>query len=78
MPPAKGFTQINFQVPDKTAARLDAECKKHGIKRGEYLTRMLTMYYLAIELGQASDIFDFFSHRGYGVPSNDRDENSNE
>lgn len=57
---AKGFVQLNVQVTQKCADKLEIECEKLGMKKGEFLNRMITMYFVAQELGMARDIWSFF------------------
>ena len=59
MPVGKGFAQINFQVPQQTFDKLEEECKRLGMKKTEFMTRMLVIYFMSKEMGIAKDVFDF-------------------
>ena len=60
MPTAKGFKQINFQIPDGAFEKMTKECEERSMKISEFCTRMVTLYFLAKELGFSHDVMDFF------------------
>ena len=60
MAASEGFVSVTFQLPAPAMAKLEDEVRRLGMKKTEFLTRMVVMYFLARELGMAKDIFDYF------------------
>jgi hypothetical protein len=60
MPASEGNTQITFQVPTTTYEKLEKECARIGLKKGEFLSRLVVLYFVTKEMGMSRDVFDFF------------------
>jgi len=62
MSAAKGWKQINFQVPQATFDKIVTECEKLGMTKGEFCTRLIVAFFLAREMGMTREIFSFASY----------------
>ena len=60
MAASEGFVTVSFQIPAQAYEKLVKEADDLHMKKTEFLTRMLVMYFLSKDMGMAKDIFDYF------------------
>jgi hypothetical protein len=59
----EGFHQINIQVPEKTWLKMESECARLNLTKGEFITRILVIHFLAQELGLEGDLLSVFQQK---------------
>ena len=59
----EGFHQINIQVPEKTWLKMEEECARLNLTKGEFITRILVIHFLAEELGLEGDFISLFQKK---------------